>query len=1109
MVGVRVLGAFEAQVNGVRADLGGNRQRSVLARLVAAQGRMIPVDRLIEDLWPGEAPPRALVGVRTFISNLRRALEPDRPPRAAAQVLVTAPPGYALRLPADDVDAWRFEPLVRSAGRLLAERDAAGARAAAEEALALWRGPAYAEFVELDWAAAEAARLEELLRVAVERRAEAMLELAEPGEAVPVLEAHTAAHPLREDAWRLLGLALYRTGRQGDALAALRRARAALAEDLGVDPGPALQRLEADILAQSPALDHRPTAWVAPPPAAEPPPPVPLPSRGPLVGRDAESARLARAAAAAAAGRCALAMVTGEPGAGKTALVEHAVAELAAAGWRVATGRCPETEGAPAAWPWAELLRGLAAAAPPGEPLAARLAPLLDDAAPGSDGDMTVARFRLHRAVGDYLTELAERAPLLLVLDDLHRADDETLTLLTQLPTRLRDRRVLVVATFRRTEIPDPLADALAELARHEPVRIDLGGLAGPAVAELVRSVCTTEVDAGTVAEVLRRTGGNPFFVREMARLIGSAGVAAATSAVPAGVGEVLRRRVARLPAVDQTLLRYAAVMGRDLDPEPLAAAAGQAEDTVVDAIESALISGLVLETPDGRLRFAHALVRDTLYGDLSRLRRERMHARVAAALEERDGDAAALAHHYTMARTAPDRALRYARLAAERAEARFAHRTAAALWERALAAFDAAGGAAADRLGIIAQLVRTTALSGQMIRARAIRDEGIDAARAVGDAARLAEVVTAYEVPALWSVRPYGVLAHDVVAAAEEALRALPPGDGVPRARLLTVLAYELGGEVTDRGHTASLEAVEMARRLGRPDVLAGALNGRYEQSYRYGGHPERRRIGAEMLDLAVRHGLGVHQVVAHMILMEEEAAAFRYDRADEHAAAARRLGEQYEVPSVYWLGGWYHATRQMIAGEFEEAERLCRKVVSDLARPTMWGHEDASLWLALFCLRSMQGRLAELAAEVPRERTGWRAAGLTTEADALTLAVAGRPAEARALVADPPRIRPDWSLDIHATIRGRLGIALDDPGRVAEAYALLEPFPDHLVGDRTAACTLGPVTHVLGDFAARLGRPAEAAARYRHAVEISGRAGAPHWAAAAEAALARVERR
>ncbi|MGW3104658.1 AfsR/SARP family transcriptional regulator [Streptomyces sp. NPDC001100] len=236
--------------------LRGPRHRAVLARLLVARRRVVPVGRLVEDLWAGRAePPADAVGaVRTFVAALRRALEPERPPRAPARLLVTEGPGYALRAAPDAVDAWRFERAVTAAGALPEER----ALARLEEALGWWRGPAYADFGTETWARTERSRLAELRLHAVERRAETQLALGRAAEAVPDLDEHAAEHPWRENAWRLLALSLYRTGRQGDALAVLRRARALLVEQLGADPGPALRRLEADVLAHAPHLDTGP-----------------------------------------------------------------------------------------------------------------------------------------------------------------------------------------------------------------------------------------------------------------------------------------------------------------------------------------------------------------------------------------------------------------------------------------------------------------------------------------------------------------------------------------------------------------------------------------------------------------------------------------------------------------------------------------------------------------------------------------------------------------------------------------------------------------------------------------------------------------------------------
>lgn len=225
--------------------LKGPRHRAVLARLIVARGRVVPATRLVDELWP-DPPDGALSAVRTFVAALRRSLEPDRAPRSKPQLLVTEGPGYALRT--DAVDAWRFEAAVE-AGEY-------------ETALGLWRGPAYADFADEPWAQGERSRLTELRLLAVERLAAARLAAGQAAAAVAELDAHVTDHPWREEGWRLLALALYQSGRQGDALAVLRRARAMLVAQLGIDPGPALARLEEDILNQAAHLQPA-SVWSA------------------------------------------------------------------------------------------------------------------------------------------------------------------------------------------------------------------------------------------------------------------------------------------------------------------------------------------------------------------------------------------------------------------------------------------------------------------------------------------------------------------------------------------------------------------------------------------------------------------------------------------------------------------------------------------------------------------------------------------------------------------------------------------------------------------------------------------------------------------------------
>ncbi|GID65619.1 SARP family transcriptional regulator [Actinoplanes cyaneus] len=251
MIRFGVLGPVVAEdEQGRPVALKGPMHRAVLARLLVARRRVVPTNDLVLDLWVSP-PDGAVAAVRTFVAALRRAIEPDRPARAPATLLTTQGSGYALRCAPDQVDAWRFEQAVAD----VSTAAPATALARLDEALGWWRGPAYADFPEAAWPRADRARLAELRLQAVERRVEALLGLGRAAEAVPELDEHVTAHPWREQGWRLLALALYRSGRQGDALAVLRRARELLAGQLGLEPGPALRTLEIDILRQEPGLD--------------------------------------------------------------------------------------------------------------------------------------------------------------------------------------------------------------------------------------------------------------------------------------------------------------------------------------------------------------------------------------------------------------------------------------------------------------------------------------------------------------------------------------------------------------------------------------------------------------------------------------------------------------------------------------------------------------------------------------------------------------------------------------------------------------------------------------------------------------------------------------
>ncbi|NYF59206.1 BTAD domain-containing putative transcriptional regulator [Micromonospora purpureochromogenes] len=1087
-----VLGPVQAIGATGPVPLRGPRHRAVLARLLVARGQVVSVDRLVGDLW--ETPPdQAVAAVRTFVADLRRALEPERAPRQPARLLVTAPPGYALRAAPEAVDAWRFETAVAEAGRLIGDGDAGSALARLTDALACWRGPAYAEFADQGWARAEVTRLDELRMLAVERRGEALLALGRAAEAAVELEQHAAAQPLREDAWRLWATALYRSGRQGEALAALRRARETLAAELGLDPGPGLRRLEADILAQAPHLDPAPPVRRAGRTDVGPSPDeVPAAAAGgvraeaprPFVGRREEQDLLGAAAAAVARHRRpALALVSGGAGAGKTALAEALTRRLAGDGWATAWGRSPEYEGAPVAWPWAQITRALAVA---------------DPSSGGPTQDPAVARFRRHRAAVDLLTAAAGRGPVLLVLDDLHRADEDTLDLLAALfaePEPVTGP-VLVVGVFRSTGIGPELTAALARLARSEPVRVYLDGLDAPATGELARAVVGRDLDPPTVDLIHRRSGGNPFYVRELARLLAAEGPAALES-VPPGVRDVIRHRLAQLTDPARTVVQQAAVLGRDVDPDLLAAMTGD-EAAVLDALDDAVRAGVLTEQgPAARLRFAHILVRDTVYGDLSAPRRSRWHTAAGAALERlHPEDVTALAHHFCRAgtRAAAPRAASYATAAAEQAERRSLPHLAARLWQQAVDAHELADDDPHGRLRALMGLGRALAVTGHLDRARRHRDAALTAAERLDDPRVTADVLAAFEVPAIWTRNDDDRLAHRIVEAAERTLAALGGDRPADRSRLLSTLALELRGGTTDRGHRAAVEAEAIARRLADPALLAFALNARFMHAFaRAGLAPQRARIGAELVELAREHELVTFEVLGHLVLLQARCALADLDAADAHAAAADRLADRYELPLVGVFTRWYAALRLAVGGRVAAAEAAYRAAHARLPAAGMPGMENGLLPLALLSLRLPEPAPGDRPADVhgladEGQREAWGPHEPWVRP--LVLLAAGRRDEAGAALGALPESPHDLLREARLCLAARAALALDDRTTMRYAYAELLPAADELAGAGSGVLTLGPVAGHLADLATALGRPDDAAAHRRRAAEVAARA-------------------
>lgn len=869
MTDFRLLGPFEVLRDGRTLDLGPHKQRAVLAALTIHANRVVSLDRLIDELWGEEPPAQAIGTLQAYVSNLRRVLEPDRPPREPPKVLVTQSPGYLLRVPADSLDSNRFEAMTSEGQGFLREGNAAAALERFDVALDLWRGPALADFAFEPFAQAEAARLEELRLVAQEGRFQAQLDLGAHVDTIPHLEAAVAANPLRE---RLIGmwmLALYRAGRQADALAAYQAARNTLIDELGIDPSPGLRRLEADILSQAASLDWDPPkvqpAATAPakPGAAMPPgdgrstPRAAVPGAAeagtPIVGRKRELSILQLALNRAAAGRGGAALVQGEPGIGKTRLVRELIALAAERGFPWAWGGSLEGGGTPAYWPWVEVIRSLVPQALPGQ-LAnaaeggmAELAQVVPevrrlvtspDASVATDPE--TARLRLFEAVAGFLASFSTDHPLLVVLDDLQWADAASFQLLSFLAPRLRDSRLLILGTYRPAEIgrSHPLRDALAVLSRHQAAeRITLEGLNSGEVAELIRVTTGAAVPSTTVTAVQNRTEGNPFFVAELARLLVSeqglhespdlAGV------VPAGVRDVVRRRLARLPEETVAVLSLAAVSGRDFELPVLEAAAELDPDRTLELVEAALMSGLVLEDPDtvGRFRFSHDLVRETILEELTAFRRARMHARIAAALEATYGQDPArvleLANHYYRAAPAgvAQNAIPVSLSAAEAAYSRLAYEQAEEQLRRALDLLQRVrAGSDRDRHELEVQLRLNSMV--MMTKGYAAPEAGHALARARELCLALGE--RRQLIPVLWGLFAYNFVSARYVAGHDyaEQLMQIASASGDPAE--LVAAHHALGSSALHRGDDfrtarAHLEkALELEEGLDDPWLVS-----------------------------------------------------------------------------------------------------------------------------------------------------------------------------------------------------------------------------------------------------------------------------------------------
>jgi DNA-binding SARP family transcriptional activator len=1156
-----VLGPVQVLDRARRVDIGGPKQRAVLAALVIDVGTVVSLDRLIDRLWGDQPPARATGTLQAYISNLRRALEPDRSPRAPASVLATQPPGYVLRVAATCVDAVRFEHLVAEGSRLADASRAAAAATVLDEALDLWRGPPLDDLAFEASFRSEIARLEELHAVAVEVRLGADLALGRHHTAVAQLEAMVARQPLRERLWELLVLALYRAGRQADALRALRAARQTLREEIGVDPGPALRRLEQDVLDQHRSLEWTPP--VAVPVAGRTARPdtdtdtdtVPVPTVEPFVGRGATLASLVAALERARVGAGPrLVLVSGEPGIGKTRCVEELARRAAADGIGVAWGRCSDSAGVPAFWPWMQLFRTIVDGFSARQvddalgPVRAELATVLPyigvstpavaagapepDGAPasrpafGPGASADVRRFQLHDSATAFLARLLGDRTQLLVVDDLHWADSASLRALEFLATDRRLAHVLVVATYRDVEVtPGSALDALLTVVAGETSvqHLALERFDRETVHEFITTSTGQAVDDDVIDAVHERTSGNAFFVAELVRLLcsearlGDAEAVRSDARIPAEVRAVVRRRLARLPEEVSELLSVAAVVGDEFDIDVLERAVELRADRVLDLIDLAVVTGIIVEASSTcRYRFAHSLVRDALYQDLTSVQRARFHARVGHAVHELWGadvqpHVSELAHHFSLGAAAgtAELAVEFASLAAESATAQFAFDQAAEHWHQALSALDRARPGDRDaRYEILMAASDAHRCAGDIEASRRVLHDAIAIVTRMGDAERMARAAVSFSGGAgwAWSWREYGTVDTQAVELLERALDRLGPADTVLRCDVLGALGVELyHGDERGRSIELSRQALAMAERLGGAELEATMLNLHYVASQGADRPEGRLAIARRMIDL--RGAPREVAMVGHMYRSNVHLEFGDLAAADADLDAAARIAERLRQPAMLAQVAWCRAMRSLLLGQFDDAEAASIEAYDLHRRTTLWGAIEC-FCTQLFTLRRDQGRIIELQPMLADLAASSQFVGFR-EAAALMYLDLGLPEDARdvlgARASFPPMPR-DWSWLFLTCLQAEVCAGLGDRAAAERLAADLEPFGDLMAVIGTGVCCWGPVAYFLGLLAIALDRRTDAEARLAQAVEMATRIGAHPWRARAAHHLAAI---
>jgi DNA-binding SARP family transcriptional activator len=1123
----QILGPLEVIDSRGVVRLGGAKPRALLTVLLLNANRPVSADKLATALWGEEAPSGAVRTVQVHVSRLRKALGDE-------EMLATTPAGYRLRVGAGELDADRFTVLVEEGRRALGAGQVAQAGAVLREALSLWRGPALEDVAYEPFAQSEIARLEEQRLAALETRVQADLAAGRHGELLGELQGLMAAFPSREWLAGQLMLALYRCGRQGEALDVYARTRAFLLGEMGLEPGPALKTLQRQILEQSPSLDLQGSgAAERAPSRGDPERSFPVPvvltaaADDMFVGRDADVEALAGVYADVTAGARRLMLMYGEPGIGKTRLAAEFAQHAHEQGAIVLYGHCDE-EGLLAQQPFVEALRHYVRVCPAHE-LAGqlqrvsgelrRIVPELADRIPGLPeplaGDPEGARSRLFEAVAALLCEAAQSTPVVLVLDDLHWADKATLLLLKYVVRYPRAGRLMILGLYRETEldVDHQLNAVLTDLGReHHLEQRALAPLDASAVSELVGVHAGEEASSELRRLVYEETEGNAFFVVEMLRHFAEAGaigavrtgfelgIAMGPLAVPETVKDVIGQRVGRLGHETTRMLATAAVLGRVFELQVLQRVGVLAEEELIDGLESAVRARVIEEVagPAGRYTFSHALIRDTVYGELTATRRALLHRRAGAALEAAHGPSlgpylAELAHHFAQAglNADLDKAIEYGRRAGEHAIAQSAYEQAAAHFRRTVELIDAVnpGRHQGQRCDLVIAQGEAERRAGDPVYRETLLG-GARLAQELQDPERLARAALA-NTRGMYSSGDG--IDRERVAVLEAALAAYDRADSAMRAALLALLALELATDHDARRRVRlNEEAVAMARRVGDPRTLALVLTQRCVAQWTPALTPAERRANLhEAGEIAER--LQDPLLAGHVAYFGAHAAMNVGDleESDRMLERLSAVAEELAQPFLRWYAALARAKRCAISGPPEEAERLAF-VALEIGRRA--GQPDSGLWFrgqivaARFLGRSLDRDEPHMPDAFPVG--GTPATGpevtpnpsmplLTGAAMSLILCEVGRLDDARRhfellMSGGLDDLPPDYMallIPVYASVTcARLG----DTRRAERLYEILEPQSDHLV--TTGASWFGATTHYLGLLAATLERPDEA---------------------------------